>query len=73
MEPLKNLDEMREYIERKFTGEYFVAKASTKDAFGPVVRWHIDWTPTVERFEPCTGSIWCSPDYYTASVPFNAR
>jgi hypothetical protein len=70
MEPLKNLDEMREYIERKFTGEYFEAKATTEDEFGPVVRWDIEWTPKVDRFEPSSGPMWCSPTGYTASVPF---
>lgn len=70
METLKNLEEMREYIERKFTSEFFEAKATTEDAFGEQVRWTIVWTPKVAQFEECTGTIWAGPDYFTSAVPF---
>lgn len=70
MEPLKNLEEMREYIERKFTSEVFTAKATTEDEFGEQVRWTIHWTPRGNRYAPCEGTIYAAPDYLTSAVPF---
>lgn len=70
MEKMTNLEQMREYIERKFTSEFFEAKATTEDEFGEQVRWNIKWTPKVRQFEPCEGVIWAGPDYFTSAVPF---
>jgi hypothetical protein len=70
MEPLKNLEEMKSYIEAKFSSEVFEAKATTEDAFGEQVRWTIVWTPKVTGYKVETGSIWAAPNYYTAAVPF---
>lgn len=67
---LTNLEDMRDYIETKFTSEVFTAKATTSDKFGPQVKWDIQWTPRGNRYEPCEGAIWASPDYLTSSVPF---
>lgn len=68
--PLQNLEEMKQYIEEKFTSEVYVAKASTTDVFGEQVRWHIEWVPKDSHYEACTGSIWAAPSGYTAAVPF---
>lgn len=68
--PLKNLEDMKSYIEEKFTSEVFEATATTEDPFGEQVRWHIEWTPKGPAYEACSGSIWASPDGFTSAVPF---
>lgn len=67
---LENLEDMRDYIETKFSSEFFDARATTTDPFGPQVRWTIHWTPKVPQFQPCEGTIWAGPDYFTSAVPF---
>lgn len=69
MELLKNLDEMREYIERKFGSEVYGCKAETARPFADVVKWDLTWTPKGERGEVITGPVWCGRSGYTAAVP----
>lgn len=69
--PLTNLEEMKAYIEEKFSSEVFEAKATTEDAFGEQVRWHIEWTPKGPAYdEVIRGSIWAAPNGFTSAVPF---
>jgi hypothetical protein len=73
---LKNLEEMTAYVENKFGGEGAIYKCTARplDPFGPVVKYHITWTPREDSkyTDTIEGPMWVAPTGYTAAVPFTA-
>ena len=74
---LHNLEEMTAYVENKFGPEGAVYRCTARplDPFGPVVKYHITWTPKEASpyREVIEGPMWVSPTRYTAAVPFSAK
>ena len=72
---LTTLEEMTAYVEEKFTGDLYDCTARPLDPFGPVVKYHITWTPKEASpyREVIEGPMWVSPTRYTAAVPFSAK
>jgi hypothetical protein len=74
---LHTLEEMTAYVENKFGPEGAVYRCTARplDPFGPVVKYHITWTPSETRtdLEVIEGPMWVGPNGYTAAVPFTAK
>ena len=70
---LKNLEEMTAYVENKFGSLSYKCTARPLDTFGPVVKYHITWTPANAQMDTIEGPMWVAPNGYTAAVPFSAK
>ena len=71
---LHTIEETTTYLEEKFSSTACIAKAIPLTAFGPVMKFQIEWTTGLgHRATDQDGPMWVSPTGYTAAVPFKAQ